>query len=54
MGECFHCGEKTVVWQNDFTFEDYGRDDEGIVHVLMCTNCGAIITYEVPDDKEDE
>lgn len=55
MFECFHCGERAVIWQNDYAFEDYGIDGEGIVHDLRCSNCGAVITYEVPvDDSECE
>lgn len=26
MYECFHCGEKSVIWDNDFMFEDYGLE----------------------------
>lgn len=48
MYECFHCGTKSVVWDSDFDFEDYGLEGEGIVHVCHCGNCGARITYEVP------
>lgn len=25
MFECFHCGCRTVIWDNDFSFEDCGR-----------------------------
>jgi len=53
MYECFHCGERAVVWMNDFTFEDYEIEGEGIIHVLQCQSCGAVITYEV-EDKEQE
>ena len=49
MFECFNCGEKAVLWMNDWSFEDYGMEGEGLIHVLRCTNCGARITYEVPD-----
>lgn len=52
--QCFHCGEYTVVWGNDFTFEDYGYEGDGIVHSLSCGNCGADIEYRVPLDDEDE
>lgn len=48
MYECFHCGKKAVIWDNDFTFEDYGEEGEGIIHVCHCTNCGAEIQYMVP------
>ena len=33
MYECFHCGERSVIWQSDFTFEDFGYEGDGIVHV---------------------
>ena len=53
--ECFHCGERAVVWQNDFTFEDYfGSEEEGLVHILQCSNCGAFITYEIPSEAHDD
>ena len=48
MYECFHCGEKSVYWQSDFSFEDYGMEVEGIIHVCHCGNCGADIEYFVP------
>lgn len=48
MFECFHCGERAVIWQNDYTFEDYGIEGDGVVHDLRCSECGAVITYEVP------
>ena len=55
MYECFHCGCKSVIWDADFDFEDYGYEGEGIIHVCHCTNCGARITYEIPlNNEEDE
>lgn len=51
--ECFHCGHKTVYWQGDFSFEDYGIEGEGIINVCHCSNCGADIEYYVRlDDQE--
>lgn len=49
MYECFHCGAKAVVWDEDLSFDDYGlvSDQEGIVHVCHCENCGAEIYYFV-------
>lgn len=52
MYECFHCGERAVIWQNDYTFEDYGMEGEGTIHDLLCSNCGATITYEIREDGE--
>lgn len=55
MFECFHCGERAVIWDADFDLEDYEYYDfdgnllSGIVHNLHCTNCGAEIEYIIPD-----
>mgnify|MGYP006377447735 FL=1 len=54
MYECFHCGQRSVYWQNDFTFEAYGYEGEGIVHVCHCDNCGADIEYYVPYNNNDD
>ena len=47
MYECFHCGQRTVVWQSDFSFDEIGYEGEGIVHICSCSNCGAEIEYRV-------
>ena len=43
--KCFHCQGENVMWDNDFSLEeylgDYGYDGDGIVHVLHCPDCGA-------------
>lgn len=48
MYECFHCGQKSVIWDCDFSFEDYGEEGMGIIHECHCANCGAMITYMIP------
>ena len=53
MYECFHCGQRSVVWQADFDFEDYGMEGERIVQVCKCTNCGADILYLISITEED-
>ena len=54
MYECFHCGKKAVVWTADFDGDDYGYGkNSGIIHECHCTNCGAQITYFVPNKPED-
>ena len=55
MYECFHCGERAVIWGGDFSLDEWDGDPEldGIVHVLHCTNCGAEITYVIIDGRED-
>ena len=55
MYECFHCGERAVIWDADFSFEDDGLEGEGIIHVCHCTNCGAEIEYYIrifPDEND--
>lgn len=54
MYECFHCGKKTVVWDSDFTFEDYGYAGNGLIHECHCSNCGAQIIYKIPYDVKEE
>ncbi len=56
MYECFHCCEKTVIWDSDFDFSDFGYEGQGVVHVCHCSNCGAQIEYRVaiPDEEEEE
>ena len=55
MFECFHCGCRSVIWQADFDFEDFGYEGEGIVHICHCSNCGADIEYRIScGDSDDE
>ncbi len=48
MYECFHCGMKSVIWDGDFDYDDYGIEGDGIIHECHCSNCGAQITYRIP------
>ena len=55
MYECFHCLQKSVIWDSDFDFEDYGYDGVGVGHVCYCANCGVDIEYRIrTDNQEDE
>lgn len=54
MYECFHCLSKSVVWDADFTFDDYMIDGEGIVHHCHCADCGAEIDYFIRLDDLEE
>lgn len=51
--QCFHCLHNTVGWDGDFSFEDYGYEGEGIIHVCHCSNCGADIEYMIRLDEEE-
>jgi hypothetical protein len=35
--DCYNCKEK-LIWNNDFTYEDFNVEGDGIVVVLSCTN----------------
>ena len=52
MFECFHCLHRAVIWDSDFTFEDYGYEGDGLIHVLHCTHCGAEIEYMISFDND--
>tara|TARA_R100000008_G_C3560943_1_gene156112 strand:+ start:1037 stop:1204 length:168 start_codon:yes stop_codon:yes gene_type:complete len=51
---CWFCGEK-MIWQSDFTYEEYGREGEGQVTVLLCSSCEASAEFSITDEpgKED-
>lgn len=53
MYECFHCGERLVIWDNDFNSEDYGYEPGGLIHACHCEGCGALITYLLLPDEEE-
>lgn len=36
--KCPKCNED-LVWDNDFSYEDYGCEGEGIVSVYHCQKC---------------
>lgn len=44
MSKRFVCGAE-VIWGNDFSFEDFGMDGDGVVSCWSCSECGA--EYEV-------
>lgn len=54
MYECFHCGERAVIWDADFDSEDYGMEEPGIIHECHCASCGSRITYFVPTNPDPE
>lgn len=53
MNRCFHCGEPTVIWDSDFSFDDFGYEGDGIVQILHCGSCGAEIEYRLRFEEEE-
>lgn len=43
MYECFHCGSRSVIWDCDYDYADYGMEGNGVIHVCHRKNCGATI-----------
>ena len=39
--------------QSNFSFDDLGRDGEGIVDFYLCQKCGTTIEVSIPFDSED-
>ena len=54
MYECFHCGMKSVVWDCDYDFADFGYEGKVLYIFCHCENCGADIEYRIPIREEDE
>lgn len=57
--ECYHCGSRAVYLQNDYSTEDAGVNNEGLVQIYYCQNCGAMIEYyidlePIKDDSREE
>ena len=56
---CWHCNTE-LIWGGDFTFEDYGLEDDGIVSNLSCPNeeCETYVEvylkFKDEEDKEDK
>ena len=50
---CYFCGSK-LIWNCDYSFEDFMLDGEGIVTVLTCSNdcCQATFEGYLPFDEE--
>tara|TARA_B100001123_G_C15250429_1_gene1002551 strand:+ start:506 stop:691 length:186 start_codon:yes stop_codon:yes gene_type:complete len=52
---CWHCNDE-LIWGGDHSFEDYGREEEGIVTNLSCPECGSfvLVYLEIGDDEDEQ
>lgn len=50
-GICGLCGG-ALVWQCDYSFEDFGYEGDGIVGCAICSNCGAEVEFRKSFDEE--
>lgn len=51
MFRCYHCRARTVLWDNDYSFEDCALDGDGLVQMFHCETCGAVIEYRLSFDE---
>ena len=51
--KCWNC-YAPLIWNADFTYEDYGLEGEGIVTTLSCSKCKADVEVHLPLGEEDE
>jgi len=49
---CWHCGSE-LIWNSDFSYEDYGLEGEGIITALSCTKCNAEVEVYLATGGED-
>lgn len=51
---CWLCGGQ-LIWQSDYNPEDMGHDPGtlGIVAILRCSDCGAMVEYTLIEEEED-
>lgn len=54
MYQCFHCLSKSVCWDCDYDYEDFGYEGNGLVQICHCSNCGAEIEYRIPMEEKTE
>ena len=54
MTNCWFCGSK-MIWQSDFTYEDYCMEGDGTIAVLVCSNddCKATAEFSKGDDIDE-
>lgn len=48
---CHFCGNP-LTWSNNFSFEDYGIEGEGIVSTHICGTCDTTVDFYCPIDEE--
>ncbi len=53
MTKCWFCGNE-MIWDCDFSFEDYGIGGEGTVATLSCPECGASADFYSRQEEEEE
>ena len=50
---CWFCNSK-LIWNCDYSFEDYGMEGEGIIATLSCSGCNALFEGYLSFESEEE
>ena len=50
MVKCYNC-EAEMIWGNDFDFDDFGYEGEGIVSCFTCPKCDTYAEFVIPNKK---
>lgn len=46
---CVHCGERSLIWDGDYSSYDFGYESDGVVRTYHCASCNARYEVFVPD-----
>ena len=52
MTHCWFCGHD-MVWQSDYSFDELGYEDDGVVAMLSCPSCGAMAEFSIKEENPD-
>ena len=52
MTHCWFCGHD-MIWQSDYSFDELGYEDDGVVAMLSCPSCGAMAEFSIKEENPD-
>jgi len=51
MVECYNCRTE-MIWGNDFDFDDFDYEGEGVVSCFTCPRCDTYAEFVVPEKNK--
>ena len=42
-----------MAWQSDYSFDELGYEDDGVVAMLSCTSCDAMAEFSLKEENPD-
>lgn len=49
--KCYNC-DADMIWGNDFHFDEFGYEGEGIVTCFTCPKCETYAEFVIPEKKK--